>query len=211
MRRVPVYACAAIAILLITACNSTKILSSWKAEDASPQKLNKILVIGMMGARDQTIRQTIENEMVKQLQASGANAVAATQQYGPRTFRDMKEEDAVKMVANDGFDGVLEIELIDKNKERYYTPGYINYTPYGVLRGRWWPHYSVLYDRIYSPGYYTTTTNFTLEVNLYDSKSEKLEYSAQARSFDPGSPQNLAVDFSKTVAADMVKQGILMK
>jgi len=211
MRRVPVFACAAIAVTLIAACNSTKILTSWKAEDFTPQKLNKILVIGMMGAKDETIRQTVESAMVQQLQANGANAVAATQQYGPRTFRDMKEEDAVKMVAKDNFDGVMVVELIDKSKERNYTPGYVSYTPYAIGRGHWWPHYAMLYDRIYAPGYYTTTTNFTLEVNLYDAKNEKLEYSAQARSFDPGSAQNLAMDFSKTVVADMVKQGILTK
>jgi hypothetical protein len=211
MRRVSVLACVATAAMLIAACSSTKILTSWKAEDFTSQKLNKVLVIGMMGARDQEIRQTVENAMVEQLKANGVNAVAATQQYGPRTFRDMKEEDAVKMVAGDSFDGVLVIELIDKNKEKYYTPGYVSYTPYGAIRGHWWPHYAVLYDRIYSPGYYTTSTNYTLEVNLYDAKKEKLDYSAQARSFDPGSPNNLATDFSKTVVADMLKQGIIIK
>lgn len=204
------YACVLLLSLLFS-CNSTKILSSWKSENISPQKFNKILVIGMMGARDEAIRQNVENAMVQQLEANGINAVAATKQYGPRTFRDMKEEDAVKMVNSDNFDGILVIELIDKNKEKYYNPGYISYTPYGVMRGYWWPHYSVVYDRIYSPGYYTTSTNFTLEVNLYDSKNEKLDYSAQARSFDPGSAATLASDFSKTVVADMLKQGVIMK
>lgn len=202
--------CAAF-ILFLIACSNTKILSSWRAEDVDPQKYNKLLVVGMMGARDQTLRQNIENSMVQQLQANGINAVAATKQYGPRTFRDMKEEDAVKMVSNDGFDGVLVAELIDKNKEKYYTPGYVSYTPYGVVRGRWWPHYAVVYDRIYSPGYYTTNTSYSLEVNLYDPKKQKLEYSAQTRTFDPESSQALSSDVSKKIVADMLKQGVILK
>lgn len=202
--------CAAV-ILFLTSCSNTRILSSWRAEDVDPQKYNKLLVIGMMGARDQTLRQNIENSMVQQLQASGINAVAATKQYGPRTFREMKEDDAIKMVSNDAFDGVLVVELIDKNKERNYTPGYVSYTPYGVIRGRWYPHYSVVYDRIYSPGYYTTSTSYCLEVNLYDPKKEKLEYSAQTRTFDPESSAALSNDVSKTVVADMLKQGVIIK
>jgi hypothetical protein len=199
------------ALLFLMACNNTRILSSWQAEDVDPQKYNKLLVIGMMGARDQALRQNVENSMVQQLQASGINAVAATKQYGPRTFRDMKEEDAVKMVSNDAFDGVLVVELIDRNKERNYTPGYVSYTPYGVIRGRWWPHYSVVYDRIYSPGYYTVSTSYSLEINLYDPKKEKLEYSAQVRTFDPESSMALGNDVSKTVVADMLKKGVIVK
>jgi hypothetical protein len=210
MRKVLLFTCISAA-LIIAACSSTRILSSWKAEDVNPQKFNKILVVGMMGARDQAIRQNVENAMVQQLQSNGINAVAATQQYGPRTFRDMKEEDAVKMVNGDNFDGVLVIELIDRKQETNYTPGSVTYAPYGVMRGHWWPHYRVVYDRIYTPGYYTTTTDYCLEVNMYDSKQQKLEYSAQTKTFDPGSAQALASDFSKTVVADMLKQGIIVK
>jgi hypothetical protein len=210
MRRVSFFVCISVALVII-ACSSTKIISSWKAPDATPQKYQKILVIAMMGARDQEIREQVENAMVQQLQANGVNAVAATKQYGPKTFRNMTEEEAVKMVDNDNFDGVMVIELIDKQKEKYYTPGYLSYTPYGIIGGRWWPHYMVLYDRIYSPGYYTTATNYSLEVNLYDTKKQMLEYSAQAKTFDPASAKTLANGFSKTVVGDMLKSGIIMK
>jgi hypothetical protein len=210
MRRKSFLACI-FAALVINACTSTKIISSWKPADASPQKFQKMLVIGMMGARDQEIRQQVEEAMVQQLQANGINAVAATKQYGPRTFRNMTEEQAVKMVNSDNFDGVMVIELIDKQKEKNYIPGYVNYTPFGIVGGRWWPHYMVLYDRIYSPGYYTTSTTYSLEVNLYDTKKDMLEYSAQAKSFDPGSAAALAKDFSKTVVDDMLKKGVVMK
>jgi len=204
------FACPMAALLLFS-CNSTKILSSWKAEDANAHKFDKVLVIGMMGARDRDIRESVENSMVQQLEANGIKGVAASKQYGPRTFRNMKEEEAVKMVNDDRFDGVVVIEMIDKNKEKSYTPGSVTYSPYGVIRGRWYPHYSVLYDRIYTPGYYSVSTNYSLELNLYDTKNDRLEYSAQARTFDPGSAQALASDFSKTVVADMMKKGVIVK
>jgi hypothetical protein len=123
----------------------------------------------------------------------------------------MNEEQAVKMISDNGFDAVMVIALLDKSQEKNYTPGYTSRTPYAVVRNRWYGGYSVLYDRIYNPGYYTTTTDYTLEASFYKTKGDKLIYSAQAKSFDPNSSNDLAGDFSKIVVNDMVDKGILSK
>ena len=68
-----------------------------------------------------------------------------------------------------------------------------------------------MYDRVYNPGYYTTTTDYTLEADLYRTKGDKLLYSAQAKSFDPGSASSLAGDFSKTLVQDMINKGVITK
>jgi hypothetical protein len=200
-----------VALMMITSCNSTQLISSWKAPDATIGKYNKILVLGMTGAKSRELREKIENALAKKLQDNGLSASTSTEQYGPRSFRTMSEEDAVKMVNDNGFDGVMVVALLDKKQESNYTPGYISNTPYAVVRNHWYGHYTTLYDRVYDPGYYTTTTDYTLEANFYRTKGDKLLYSAEAKSFDPNSATDLAGDFSKTVVKDMIDKGVISK
>jgi hypothetical protein len=197
--------------IVITSCNSTQLLSSWKSPDVPSEKYSKILVVGMTGAKDAELRQPIEEAVAKKLQDAGINVETSTHQYGPKSFRTMNEEQAVKMVNENGFDAVIVIALLDKKQERNYTPGYTSSTPYAVIRNRWYGGYSVLYDRIYNPGYYTATTDYTLEASLYKTKGDKLVYSAQTKSFDPNSAGTLATEFSKTVVADMMDKGVISK
>ena len=200
-----------VAAMLVIACNSTKLISSWKAPDATADTYGKVLVVGMTGSKDVEIRQPVEDAVAKKLQDFGLNAVTATQQYGPKSFRTMNEDQAVKMVNDNGFDAVLVIALLNKDKERDYTPGYVTSTPYAVIGNRWYGHYSVLYDRMYTPVYYSTSTNYTLEANFYNTRGDKLIYSAQTKSFDPNSAGDLAGDFSTTVIKDMEDKGLIKK
>jgi hypothetical protein len=198
-------------LFLLMACNSTHIISSWKAEGASADKYDKILVIGMAGSRDAELRSDIESSMVKRLQERGLTAVSSWSQYGPKTFDKMSEEEAAAMVKKDGFEAVMEIALLDKDKEKNYVPGQVSYSPYAVARSHWYPGYRVFYNRVYTPGYFTTTTNYTLEANFYSTKADILEYTATAKSYSPGSKSALAGDFAKTVVDDMIKLGIVTK
>src|SRR5579863_3999174 len=110
-------------VILLTSCNSTHIISSWKAEGANADKYDKILVIGMAGSRDTELRSEIESSMVKRLQERGLIAMASWNQYGQKTFDKMSEEEAAAMVKKDGFEAVMEIALLDKDKEKNYVPG----------------------------------------------------------------------------------------
>jgi len=197
--------------LISASCNNTQLLSSWKSpnSNATIDNYHKILVIGLAGSKDRELRETVENAVAKKLQDKGVNVETSTHAYGPRSFRTMSEDDAVKMVNDNGFDGVMTVALLDKNQERNYTPGYISRTPYAIVRNRWYGNYSVLYDRVYNPGYYTTTTDYTLEANLYKTKGDRLIYSAQARTFDPNSASDLAGNFSKTLVQDMLAKGVI--
>ena len=197
--------------MLVISCNNTKLISSWKAPDATAASYSKVLVVGLTGSKDVEIRQSVEDAVAKKLQDYGLTAVTATQQYGPKSFRTMDEEKVVKMVNDNGFDGVLVIALLDMDKERDYTPGYTTTSPYAVIRNRWYGGYSVLYDRVYTPGYYTTSTNYTLEANFYNTRGDKLIYSARTKSFDPNSAGDLAGDFSRTVIKDMEEKGLVSK
>jgi hypothetical protein len=201
----------AVCTALLISCNSTRITSSWSLPGASAHKYNKVLVISMTGSKDRELRLNMENAVAKEFNAYNINAVTASSKYGPKTFQNMSDDEAAKMVNDDGFDGVIILALLDKNQEEYYTPGKVIRTPYAVVRSRWTSNYRVLYSRVYTPGYYSTTTNYELEANFYDAAKNELQYSAQATSFNPGSSEALSTDFSKSVIDDMIKKSVIMK
>jgi hypothetical protein len=197
--------------LFLGACSSTSLISSWKEPGLSPQKFSKILVVGMAGSRDREIKENLENAMSQQLIAHGMQAATASSILGPKAFENMSETEAVNQVSDKGFDGVLILSMLNKNKEKYYTPGRMSYTPFAVVRSHWYPYYRVIYDRAYTPGYYSSSVDYTLEANLYSTKGQTLDYSAQAKTFDPSNAMSLATSFSKTVIENMLKEGVIAK
>lgn len=199
-------ACLSFILILLVACSSTKLISSWKSPDVSNQKFNKMLVIGLMGNKDRSLRENVENIIVQQLQTKGIYAGSAFAEYGPKTFEGLDEPTVLKKLRNKGYDGAVTIALLDKSKEKRYNPGMV-----GVYPGtyRFWGYYRTIYTRIYEPGYYTVSNKFMLEASVYDLNSDKLIYSAQTKSVDPASPQSLASEFSDKIFEDMSKKGVI--
>lgn len=170
---------AAVAGVVIASCTTTKITSSWKAENTMPQPYKKILVLGLIREADRTIQEKMENHFVDDLKGLGYNAVSSLQEYGPKAFEKMDETAAIDKLKNSGVDAVITIVLLDKEKERRYVPGYVYYSPYRYYHNRFWGYRTVMYYRIYEPGYYVTNTRYFWESNLYDMNTQKLVYSVQ--------------------------------
>ncbi|WP_256006205.1 hypothetical protein [Pedobacter deserti] len=196
----------AVVTCIVSSCSSTRLVSSWNAPDASLRGFNKVLVIGLMGDRDRNLRENTENVIVRRLQSYGINAGSAYAEYGPKAFEKLEEKAALSKLKEKGYDGAFTVALLDKSKEKRYTPGMM-----GIYPGpyRFWGYYNMMYTRIYEPGYYTVTNNFMLEANFYDLNADKLLYSGQARSVDPASPQSLATEFSDKIFNDMTQKGII--
>jgi hypothetical protein len=200
-----------IFIIIIAGCTTSQITTSWKADNVSPKKYDKILVLGLIGEPDRTIRENMEQHMAGDLMELGYNAVTSMQEYGPKAFENMKEAEALKLLYDKGIDAVVTIVLLDKEKEKYYVPGRVRYSPYVVYQRRFWGYYSTMYDRIYAPGYYATDTKYFWETNFYDLNDWTLLYSAQSQSFEPGTTQSLAHEYGLMIVKDMVKNNLLQK
>lgn len=195
-----------LSAMIFTGCSSTRLVSSWKSPDAGIQRDQKILVIGLMGSKDRQLRESIENTMVASLKAHGINAGSAYAEYGPKSFDELSEQEALQKIRNKGYDGSFTIALLDRRKERNYTPGTVYFFPQPY---RFWGYYRSMYARIYEPGYYTVSTNFMLEGSLYNLSTDKLIYSAQTRTSAPDSPQALADEFNNTLIKDLVKKKLI--
>lgn len=198
------------ALLLALGCGtSSRITSSWKAENAPPDGYKKIVVLSLNTDKDRSLREKMEQHLVNDLKEKGYDAGCSCDEYNPKAFENMNEEQAIAKLRNSGVDAVLTVVLLDKVKEQYYVPGRVYYSPYAVYHNRFWRYSRIMYDRIYTPGYYTTDTKYFWESNLYDLRNNQLVYSAQSKSFDPANSENLAHDYGQMIVKDMIAKNVL--
>ena len=200
-----------VVIFTIISCNSTQVISSYKDEKATAKDYKKILVLGIFQQKERALRQEAETQLVNKLNDAGYNAVAAINDFGPKAFDKVSEDQLAAKLKTSGYDAVITTALLDKTKEENYQPGSSRIQPIGVYYNRFGRYYSTVYDRVYTPGYYTTSTDYFLESNLYDIKSGDLIYSIQTKTYDPSSATNLASDNSKKIVQDLKEKGVFVK
>ncbi len=200
----------AAGLLFLAGCSSSRVTHSWKSGIPS-KNYNKILVIAISGETDLSTKQKMEDHLTGDLKNRGYHAVSSLNEYGPKAFRQMSEESVLEKIQHSGFDAVITIVLLDKEKERYYIPGHLYYSPYVNTYRHFWGYYNTIYNRVYSPGYYVFNTKYFWESNLFDVASKELIYSIQTESFDPGSSESLAHEYGKLIVKDMVKSHVLNK
>ena len=199
----------ALILLLAAGCSSSKLTHSWKAENIVPKHYSKILVLGLINEPDLTLREKMEAHIMDDLKALGYTAICSCDEFNPKAFENMSEQQTLDKFSNSGIDAVLTIVLLDKTKEKYYVPSMIRYSPYTIYRDRFWGYYRTMYDRVYTPGYYVESTKYFWESNFYEMGNKNMLYSAQSQSFDPSSAQTLGHEYGKMIVKDMLKQNIL--
>lgn len=200
-----------LVLIILLGCSSSRVTSSWQPPQTAPKAYNKIAVLGLIREADRSLRENMENHLVGDLRAQGFNAYSSYAQFGPKAFEGLSEEQVYDRLKQSGADAVLTIVLLNKEKERHYVPGRVEYSPYAVYYHRFGGYYTTLLTRIETPGYYTIDTRYFWESNLYDLGSRELIYSVQTQSFDPSSTENLAHDYGEMIVEDMVKRKVLAK
>jgi len=203
---------AGFVLMLITAaCGpSSRITSSWKANNIQPRQYNKIMVLGLVNSPDRTLREKMEEHIAGDLRELGYNAVCSCDEFNPKIFEDLNEKQALDKLTGSGIDAVLTVVLLDKTRERYYVPESVYYSPYFIYHDSFWGYYRTMYGRVYAPGYYAVSTKYFWESNFYSLNEKQLLYSAQSQSFDPVSAQVLGHEYGQMIAKDMVKKNVLV-
>lgn len=200
---------AVLFLFLLPGCSSSRITSSWKSDSAQPQTFTKIIVLGLIRENDRHLRESMEQQLVTGLRNLGYDATCSCDEYNPKSFENMTEEQALAKLKNSGVDAVMTIVLLDKTRERYYVPGRVQYTPYRMYYNRFWGYSRTMYGRIYTEGYYTEDTKYFWETNLYALQDNELIYSAQSQSFDPASSVKMGEEHAVMLTKDMLKKKVL--
>ncbi|MFN4286131.1 MAG: hypothetical protein ACK4E8_09240 [Lacibacter sp.] len=131
------------------------------------------------------------------------------QSTAPAVFEGKNEEEVIALLRNEGYDAVITITVLDVKKEATYVRGQVDYWPGGIYYSRFGRYYFYWYDRVYTPGYYVTSTRYIVEGNLFDIKADRLVFSAQTETIDPGTLDNLGHRFSMRLLKAMQEKGVL--
>jgi len=191
-------------------CKSTKISSSWKAENHVNKPYHNVMVWSILPETDSMLRRQIETHLVNDLVNKGYHAISSLEVYKEKAYKKLTPQQIVNEFKSSAVDAVLSVVLLNKEKEeKYYPGGFFNQpvNDYGNLDR----YYSNVYERILTPGYYARTTNYYWESNLFEIKTDELVYSVQTKSFDPYTTDLLAHENGLLIIKDMVKKKIIKK
>lgn len=225
-------------LLMATGCGpSSKLVSSWSGDSAEAKKYHKLYVMAMFPKME--TRVAIENAMVDALVAKGVRARVSYDEFPmagkSKELMAMARDSAMVESLKQGFkdkvvkkeaDGILMISAFDIEKTKEYhqggpsitiaAPAYGSY-PYPGYGGSSSPYvYGTYYDyyaynvaTAHSEGYYTTSSTYYLQNNLFDVASEQLVYSSQSKTIDYKDLNDESAKLSGIIVEDMVAKNVV--
>ena len=192
-----------IICVVAISCTSTRITSSWSEPNKSIvlNKLNKVLAVALL--KNEANNRKAEDQMIERLDGKGVVSYS----YLNTNFNKKNEEAIRDKIRIDGFDAVVTMRLLDVDKERTYTPGNVSTYPmeYRTFSGyyyRTWNTYS-------TPGYYSTTKTYTIEINVFSIKEDKIIWTGLTQTTDPYGVNKMTADVVRTVFKKMEKDGFI--
>lgn len=200
-----IFLLACLCGICLMSCTTTRITSSWREPDKTVviDKLNKVLVVAML--KNETSRHKAEDQMVKYLQGKGV----VSYNYLNQSINEKDEKQIIEKIKADHFDGAVIMRLVDVDKEVNYVPGVISsypiyYRSFGGYYRRSWMYYS-------SPNRYFTTRTYTIEVNIYSIKEDRIIWAGLTKTTNPEGVDKMVAEIAKVVYDKMLEEGFISK
>ena len=201
---------AAVAVLLLlSACQTTKVISEWDAGRENIEKRERIAVVAMMPESLQ--RLTVEQEVVKVLRSKGRNALVSSDIPGlsGRLTRETAEPalraasvEAIVVVFMTGGGKGERLERAD-----YYAVN-VGSGFYGGGYGWFAPTYTNVYTVVEGAGFYDQQNYVYVETSYFDIVEDRVKWSMITRSKDIDH-NDTAKDVSEKIASKMRSTGTL--
>ena len=220
MKKLSLFVTALVLSAILYSCGGmTYVTDTWRAKGFTGKKFTKL---GVMAVTKNNIvaRRTVEDAMVKDLKASGINAVATYDAFAYNTFDkdgDGKVDDkdnAEKLVQEKmkelGVDGIMVMKVKDISKEQKYVPGSPTYMP-SYYYAPYYSYYFQSYNTLYSPGYYVTDTEYYIETSIFDVAKAELLYSMLSETVNPTSITDFSKSFTKATVNELMTNRVLLK
>jgi hypothetical protein len=181
------------ALVALSSCASTAVLSSWKEPSAGPFSFRKVLVVS--SSQDPSVRRMTEDELASRIQ----NTVAVPS-YRIIPDNELGNDQAIRNRAKAaGFDGVIVMRVVSVDREATWVPGVWS-GPYYAYGG--WP-------TPYDPGYMQVDTLVRVETNVYSLPEDQLVWASATQTVNPDNARDLVKSTAGAVAKEMRKQGFL--
>ena len=192
----------AIAALVLNSCASTELTNSWRSPDYKGGALKKIVVIGV--SKQAALRRTFEDEFVKQLKASGVDAITSY-----TLIPQVAEADGARLkeaAGRSGADGMLVTRLVRAGADAQFTPAFRPTPGSSFTAG-----YSAAWTGYHEPAVAPEPETVVLETNLYGGGDESvLLWSGTTQTFAPsGELQKDIQEFVKLVIERLRKEKLI--
>jgi hypothetical protein len=180
-------------IILISACTTVN-LTSWKDPNAKTQVKNLVVMalFEKLGAAS-----AFENTFADYFNGKGIYVKKSLDFMAPN--QPYSNEELKQKLEAQGADAVLIFSPRSADKSLNYTPP----TYSGYYRGYYGGAYSV------SPGYYSESTTYRVQANLYTLADEKLIWSGDLSTTDPSSVEAAASQVAYKIYEDWTKNDML--
>ena len=198
-----------VVLLLLGACQSTKVISEWDAGRDDINKRERIAVVAMMPESLQ--RLAVEQEIVKVMREAGRNALVSSDIPGlsGRLARETAEpalkaasEDAVVVVFMTSGGKGERLERADyyavQVDSGFYSTGY----------GWFTPQYATVYTVVEGAGFYDQENLMYVETTYFDIVEDRAKWSMITKSKDLDH-NDTAKDISRKIVKKMKSTGTL--
>ncbi len=192
-----------VSVMLTSCGSSTHITGSWIDPKVPSPKFDKVLVIALV--QNESTRRIIEDHV-----ASYSPKFMTSFNSLPTKASFENEEVIKSVVSKNNVDAVLTYKLVDKTTEESYVSGsYTPYYPYYGGLGFYGGYYPMMYNNFYTPGYYTQSTYYFVEVNVFNVESNKLVWSGITKSYEPHNIEKVIDDISQAAIERMKQDGLV--
>ena len=193
-------------VCLLSCGSPTKVLNSWKDPNTTiaDPAVHKIVVAALL--YDQGVRRQVEDYMaslyigqaVQSYQILGGDSILTDEHGESQRLKDQ------------GFDGIVIMKQVAQNTTQRYVPGQMPYyynTWGGYWGNGWGPRYGPAFYNPGTPGYVETNHHWYVQVNVFSLVSNKLIWSANTETTNPGGRIPLFTDVCNAVRKQMKTDG----
>ena len=203
-RSIVVASLVLMAAALQLGCSSVTLTQVWMEPAYQHGTLNKVLVVGL-AHRDATSR-AFEVQLVKEFSLRGVEAFAATDRL--RRGEMLSRETFNKYFGGQTIDAVFITGLVSADTLEQYIPGETYAVSTGYY-GTWDGYYAARYEVYQDPGYVTSSTEYQMESNLYETTKGRLIWNAQSMAIIPEDAFAVVEDLCKALADRLAKDGLI--
>ncbi len=226
----------AIFIFIAVSCSSSSSLTSaWSAPGIEAKDFQKLTVMAIFP--DMQVRVMAEDALVNELAAKGIQAQPSYRVFPlagqvKQLMGMARDSNVVKMIKNGIKQKILDQEIdgliflnaynIEKTKEYHqgssisiaapaygYYPGYYGNAYPSTYRGSYYDYYAYAVGTVYGKGYYSTSTSYYLQTNLFDTSTDELLWTGQTKTVDYKDLERESELLSKILITDLVSRSIL--
>lgn len=190
----------------------TRVTGSWTDPAAKGKMLSGQTIFIASLTKNIKVRTELENGFTELMATKNVKTVKGNDYFNPEFYKKIPSEKQLQTQIKDSGAGyILTISMINKNSETRYVPGTRGYAPYPYFGwyGGFYSYYNYWYPMFYEPGYYVTDKTYFMETNLYDLSTNKIVWSAQSETVNPGSIDNFVRTYPKVLVDQLVKDGLL--